>query len=235
MKKNRAQIEFLKRNFRDELTKDVNKFKSAIVRELEYLYRSYKSVNSEFTFAQFETFVQQRFQIPQTQKNIILSELKRNQVLIADVWSSSFNILTDSYENLLAAYRVDFAQIDQDVRNAVNKQIRNAAVQNNISFSTFRQNLVNSGVGTHQAYTLANTALAQFDNASMFEFAKQSGTDKFIYDGVINQDSRAFCVQHFQKVYTHEEILQLDNGQGLPVITSCGGYNCTHYWTPKDN
>ncbi|MFA5322922.1 MAG: hypothetical protein WC373_09640, partial [Smithella sp.] len=75
-----------------------------------------------------------------------------------------------------------------------------------------------------------NTAIAQFDSAYMHEVCEQAGIEKFLYDGMPAQ--RPFCKEHLGHVYTLEEIMQMDNGQGLDVLTSLGGYNCVHFWTP---
>jgi hypothetical protein len=64
----------------------------------------------------------------------------------------------------------------------------------------------------------------------MHEVCEQAGIEKFLYDGMPAQ--RPFCKEHLGHVYTLEEIMQMDNGQGLDVLTSLGGYNCVHFWTP---
>ena len=43
---------------------------------------------------------------------------------------------------------------------------------------------------------------------------------------------RDFCKEHYNKIYTIEEIQALNNGQGLDVLTYAGGYNCLHWWMP---
>ncbi len=80
------------------------------------------------------------------------------------------------------------------------------------------------------ARTLANTSLAQFNNELTFTIAEQSGTDKFLYSGPSSSTTRPFCRKHVGKVYTLKQIEAMDNGQGIPVRTSCGGYNCRHMW-----
>ena len=55
------------------------------------------------------------------------------------------------------------------------------------------------------------------------------GINRFEYSGNPNPE-RDFCVEHFGRVYTIDEISRLDNGQGLDVLTYCGGYNCRHIW-----
>jgi hypothetical protein len=85
-------------------------------------------------------------------------------------------------------------------------------------------------LGWYQAATEANTALAQFDNNYHTQTAHAAGIDKFLYDGTIYK-SRWFCIKHIGNIYTLEELRNMDNGQGLPVETSLGGFNCVHYHT----
>lgn len=101
-------------------------------------------------------------------------------------------------------------------------------------FDALRHRLMERNLGETQATTLANTALAQFDNATMHELSSQAGISKFLYDGVLHPNSRKFCQERVGKVFTLERIREMDNLQGLPVETSLGGYNCTHWWTPLE-
>jgi hypothetical protein len=59
-----------------------------------------------------------------------------------------------------------------------------------------------------------------------------SGTD---ITGPVSAITRPFCRAHAGQIFTLEEIERLDNGQGLPVRESCGGYNCRHYWVPASD
>jgi hypothetical protein len=42
---------------------------------------------------------------------------------------------------------------------------------------------------------------------------------------------RPFCREHLGRVYTRDEIAELDNGQLPNVLLTGGGYNCRHVWT----
>ena len=66
----------------------------------------------------------------------------------------------------------------------------------------------------------------------------QKGHDdqmRFRYAGPLDRKNRKFCHEHMIKSrdgvsWTKAEIEQLDNGQGLPVLTSNGGFGCRHQW-----
>jgi len=89
--------------------------------------------------------------------------------------------------------------------------------------------------GTFQARaeTIANTALSQAQRAYTIESARFLPSQEevlFGYDGP--SSDRGFCAEILGKAFTREQIARLDNGQGLPVLTSGGGWNCRHSWTP---
>jgi len=82
--------------------------------------------------------------------------------------------------------------------------------------------------GERYMFTVSNTALAGIDRIQFFADARAAGIRRFRYVGP--PPIRKFCKEHYNQVYTWEEIQQLDNGQGLPVWIYCGGYNCRHRW-----
>ncbi len=133
-------------------------------------------------------------------------------------------------ERLSALYRVDFPKIESTTNKLLQLVLRQAAVSDLPTAPTIYSALRQTGNVRHVASTLANTALAQFDGAYTAELARSSGIDTFEYAGPPAQ--RIFCSNHLGQQYTRAEIEQMDNGQGLPVMTSCGGYNCRHSWLP---
>jgi hypothetical protein len=56
--------------------------------------------------------------------------------------------------------------------------------------------------------------------------------DHYLYTGPLDGLTRPFCKALIGKVVTSEQMRKLNNGQGLNVMTSCGGYNCRHTWSP---
>jgi len=57
---------------------------------------------------------------------------------------------------------------------------------------------------------------------------------RFIYIGPLDKVTRDFCsgllVDRSPAIYSLNEIVSLDNGQGLDVIAFGGGWNCRHQW-----
>lgn len=91
-----------------------------------------------------------------------------------------------------------------------------------------------TGAFRGRATTIATTSLSQAQRAFVVESAKNlptQGEPFFGYDGP-NLNTRPFCASLVGKAFTKKQISRLDNGQGLDVLTSCGGWNCRHSWTP---
>ena len=85
-------------------------------------------------------------------------------------------------------------------------------------------------VGTQM--TQVNTELSQFGRAVTASAAQAFDLDLYLYTGPRDGVTRAFCRPLINKVVSETQMNRLDNGQGLPVKTSCGGYNCRHSWSP---
>lgn len=86
----------------------------------------------------------------------------------------------------------------------------------------------------HYQNTIVNTTIAGLDNIKNInnkvnEYIKHNrNLPKFKFAGA--PPERPFCKLHYNKIYTIEQIKTLNNGQGLPVISHLGGYNCRHFW-----
>jgi hypothetical protein len=67
--------------------------------------------------------------------------------------------------------------------------------------------------------------------------ADELGLTHYIYYGTIIRDSRDFCVEHVNKVFTEEEARELwqkewEGKSGNDPFLDRGGYNCRHHWQP---
>lgn len=92
-----------------------------------------------------------------------------------------------------------------------------------------------TGVLANQLNAEVNTQLATFSRTITANKAQELGFELMIYLGPDDKITRDFCKDLLDKdppIYTIEEINKMDNGQGLSVLTSGGGYNCRHQWRP---
>lgn len=82
--------------------------------------------------------------------------------------------------------------------------------------------------------TELRTGTAAFHNTLHIKKARDVGVDRFVYLGPYDKVTREFCRDLLAKrsppIYTFAEISSMDNGQGLDVFATGGGYNCRHQW-----
>ena len=86
---------------------------------------------------------------------------------------------------------------------------------------------------------IVQDALMGFDGQFAKYRADQIGLTSFIYHGSIIRDSRDFCVEHANKIFTDEEARELwqtewQGKSGSDPFLDRGGYNCRHHWQPVD-
>lgn len=80
--------------------------------------------------------------------------------------------------------------------------------------------------------TQVRTQLASTGRAATASAAQQYELDLFLYTGPRDGITRDFCRPLINKVVDERQLNRLNNGQGLPVATYGGGYNCRHSWSP---
>ena len=86
---------------------------------------------------------------------------------------------------------------------------------------------------------IVQDALMGFDGQFAKFRADELGLTSYIYYGSIIRDSRDFCVEHADRVFTEEEARALwqndwQGKSGSDPFLDRGGYNCRHHWQPVD-
>jgi hypothetical protein len=80
--------------------------------------------------------------------------------------------------------------------------------------------------------TEVRTKISQYGRSITATAGAAAGLNHFLYTGALDGITRNFCRALVNKVVTSQQMNQLNNNQGLSVITSGGGYNCRHSWSP---
>lgn len=76
-----------------------------------------------------------------------------------------------------------------------------------------------------------------FHNAVNMQKADAAGFDHFRYTGSLMLDSRPFCIERVNRIYSRAEIESWTfkwAGKSGPAITHRGGFNCTHHFQAID-
>ena len=241
MNKARKKIIILKSQLAQQVENDIANYKRAIIREIDYRWRTLKNKSEMPDIKQLQEEVLKRLRIPPDIQKAIASELEETQKQIAQVWNDYFTKAINSkeiiqpapgdYEKMLASYKVDFPALTDTLRDTVKREFIQS-IKSDYSFEQLRSNLRKNGLGDFQATTEANTAIAQFDNAYHVENALQAGVEEFLWDGPPPmENSHSLCIENTGKTFTLTQLSSMYNGTDLPVETALGGYNCRHYLT----
>ena len=86
---------------------------------------------------------------------------------------------------------------------------------------------------------IVQDALMGFDGQFAKFRADELGLTSYVYYGSIIRDSRDFCVEHANRIFTEEEARALwqndwQGKSGSDPFLDRGGYNCRHHWQPVD-
>jgi len=82
------------------------------------------------------------------------------------------------------------------------------------------------------ALTEVKTKLSQYGRSINAVASKAAGIKNYLYTGPRDGITRNFCKALINLVVNDQQMKQLNNNQGLNVITTGGGYNCRHSWSP---
>lgn len=80
--------------------------------------------------------------------------------------------------------------------------------------------------------TEVKTKISQYGRSITAAAASAADLDYYLYTGPQDGITRPFCQALVGLVVSSKQMSRLNNGQGLNVLTSCGGYNCRHSWSP---
>ena len=87
------------------------------------------------------------------------------------------------------------------------------------------------------ATTIVETRYMEADSSVLLRKAEAYDIDSFKYQGSLIKDSRKWCEDHKDGIYTLEEIKAWNDTkwkgkkEGDPFVTR-GGWRCRHFWTP---
>ncbi len=161
-------------------------------------------------------------------KNELYSMLNNVNNLVVGIISK------DAVEQMINYYKWKTIKTDESFRRKMIDIFQKHS--NDLNYNELR-NKIKSTIATKKFYeqTILNTTLAGIDNltniatkTANYQKNNPDKTPRFKYVGPPAE--RKFCSMHLNQIYTLQEINALDNGQGLPVITNGGGYNCRHHW-----
>jgi hypothetical protein len=122
------------------------------------------------------------------------------------------------------------------VNQAINQKMSLADFQ-----KTFKAVFVGSlGMGMLERHWKTNSfdLFSRLDRTINLLYADELGLNNAIYSHTFEEDSRAWCIKHGNKVFSRPEIeawkeadWQGKNKIGYDPFTDCGGFNCRGHWS----
>jgi hypothetical protein len=82
----------------------------------------------------------------------------------------------------------------------------------------------------HYARTNARMVVSTFNRIGREQIRESAELKHGYYYGDARVNTRPFCLHLIGKVFTIQQIEQMDNGQLSPVSIYAGGWNCIHSW-----
>ena len=165
------------------------------------------------------------------QADKIRDSVKRAFEVTAEDFSfSRIDLQVDTLQTITTSAVFDDVVIPT-VKGNIKEALRDLALD--IPPQTIRSNLAQKlESASGRQLTEIRTKISQYGRAINSVAAKAAGLDHYLYTGPIDGITRGFCRELVNLVVNDKQMSRLNNGQGLSVITSGGGYNCRHSWSP---
>jgi hypothetical protein len=154
---------------------------------------------------------------------------------VVDTIRSKINGIYQQADDRKRQELVNFAQ-DQIAKGKTNTEDFKTAVDE--LKQTYGSTVTGNNLYSYSSQIVGD-ALMGFDGQFAKFRADELGLTSYVYYGSIIRDSRDFCVEHANKVFTEEEARQLwqndwQGKSGSDPFIDRGGYNCRHHWQPVD-
>ena len=128
-----------------------------------------------------------------------------------------------------AASQLSFAKMKDEVRTSFIPTVQRA-IASKVGPTALMHQL--RQMDFSRPKTLAYTSLAQFNNGLTIATGEASGVEKYLWDGPAPiPTSHELCKRNTGKIFTLDELDSMDNGTGMPVRTTLGGFGCRHSLT----
>jgi hypothetical protein len=153
--------------------------------------------------------------------------------MMADEFANAHKIQTSSDEiKMLKKINEKFVSKLSDRRAEAMRIMEHAIIKAHDSGADWqtiaRKGLIKLDLSEHQIETEIYTTSAAIDNVGRIIDFRSAGIKNLIYQGP--EPQRHFCVEHYKKVYSIDDVNKMVNDFGEPAAAYCGGPNCHHRW-----
>ena len=247
---------------KDASTKAIDKVADAALVELELLFKDLDReirarlkklpsdkngrIPADITTANLVTVRGQILSALKAAGRSVVSVVRKRSIDAVDAALASITSLDDAFKpnagpviaDILAGRNneiaASFGEGQDSIRRAMNVGVVSGANLDRLIANVAEEIKTTFG----RARSAVDTAIVMSGRAAVSTAAANVNDDAdeviFVmrYVGPDDAKTRPFCRRVLGKCFTPDALAALDNGQGLPVESSCGGYNCRHGLAP---
>lgn len=125
--------------------------------------------------------------------------------------------------------------IDDELRESTISVLQKSIAEGEVDRNRIQEQIQErADVASTHAKTQTELSVSSYNQHYRNELAGTANLQHYLYAGTLIDTSRRFCRYHLDRVFTPEQIAQMDNGQIDPVQLHTGGYRCRHNLMPVD-
>lgn len=134
-------------------------------------------------------------------------------------------------EALTNLFRTNMANMREELLEGTIDTLRREIAQGLIDRADMEELIFQYADGkAHYARVNAKMIVSSYNRIGREQIRESADLKNGLYYGDARDNTRPFCLRCIGKVFTLEQIEQMDNGQLSPVKIYAGGWNCIHSW-----
>ena len=138
---------------------------------------------------------------------------------------------TEAVQDLTELFQTNMAGMREELLNGTIDTLQSELAQGFLDRDDLTDLIFQYTDGkAHYARTNARMIVSSYNRIGREEVRASAGLTHGFYYGDARVNTRPFCLRCIDKVFTIEQIEQMDNGQLSPVKIYAGGWNCIHSW-----
>ena len=138
---------------------------------------------------------------------------------------------TDDIAEISKLFSTNLASMREELREGTKEVMQSELAQGLFNRSDLEELIFQYTDGkAHYARTNARLIVSSYNRIGREQVRESANLQHGFYYGDARVNTRPFCLRCIGKVFTLQDIEQMDNGQLSPVKIYAGGWNCIHSW-----
>jgi len=138
---------------------------------------------------------------------------------------------TDAAQEITDLFTTNMAEMRSELLDGTIDVLKDELAQGFFNRSDLEELIFQYADGkAHYARTNARMVVSSYNRIGREQVRDSANLQHGFYYGDARVNTRPFCLRCIGKVFTLQDIEQMDNGQLSPVKIYAGGWNCIHSW-----